>query len=671
MKQYVNRRSLITFLAFFLSLAVLSGAVVASAYARSVEREEADWNQQLEHETDRAFNYLEQCLQAGVRAGNGIFASTWYIHYRNVAKIYADEFDGLKRIEVVNELANKVYAQPLLSDILIITPSMDSVISKSGWYTLNRWRQIYNLIDIDYSAGYTVAPTVTATGADTCVLVLQDFNGRREKSVIAILLSRKTVSSSFLDMLGNRATGCRVALNGQTLVSFGSAQEQDVVLTRQGKGLDMQAEVAYSSYDAAGRSSTDFTYAVLLSAVLSASALIALLFTWILLKPINEMIVRFGGQKDDLDNPYRFIYAYVDAFARQSDRQSRENDSLRTARRHFLSLMRNEIILGMLTNPDFNFEGEYIRYGFPWIGEGKPFLIVACMPKKTEVCETMPPADRFLTECVNSCYALFDRQGWYLYWFADEQELQEGRDLLEQRLDGLLCAISPALRVPEEIHGAYLALRAQLEEERRRWLSLSTLVQGKLLSRIYAGKREESAQAVAEALEEYNPDAVVWLLVQVAGDCGFDAGDVMLRYRTLQQERGSREEMCALLCEFAQALCRSVTAERPSVAAETAGEICRYIQENYANPEMSVNFLADHFSMHRTLISKAVKAQTGETFSDYLMRLRMRRALELLQGGALTFQQIAEQVGMLSYPTFKRAFVKTYGCTPSEWHKSS
>ena len=148
-------------------------------------------------------------------------------------------------------------------------------------------------------------------------------------------------------------------------------------------------------------------------------------------------------------------------------------------------------------------------------------------------------------------------------------------------------------------------------------------------------------------------------------------GTRLLRYRTLQQEQGSREEMRALLCEFAQALCRSVTAERPSVAAETAGEICRYIEENYANPEMSVNFLADHFSMHRTLISKAVKAQTGETFSDYLLGLRMRRAMELLQGGTLTFQQIAEQVGMLSYPTFKRAFVKTYGCTPSEWHKSS
>ena len=86
MKRYTNRRSLISFLAFFLSFAVLSGIVVVSAYARSVEREEADWNRQLEHETERAFIYLEQHMQSAVRVGNSIFGATWYKHYRNVAK---------------------------------------------------------------------------------------------------------------------------------------------------------------------------------------------------------------------------------------------------------------------------------------------------------------------------------------------------------------------------------------------------------------------------------------------------------------------------------------------------------------------------------------------------------------------------------------------------------
>ena len=672
MKRYTNRRSLVTFLAFFLSFAVLSGIVVVSAYARSVEREEADWNRQLEHETERAFIYLEQHMQSAVRVGNSIFGATWYKHYRNVAKAYEDEFTGLKRLEVVSDLAGKVYSQPLLDDLVIITPSMNSVIIKTGWDTLNRWRLIYSSdFSIDASGGYTAPAVLTPRGEDVCLMTLQDFNGRRDKTVIALQFSKKDVTAAFLAMLGEHATGCEVTFNKQTLVAFGENRPKSVSIARASRSVDLQATVYYESYREAGRSATILTYAALLLAVLCASALLALVLTWASLRPVNEMITRFGGETRGIDDPYRFIYAYVDAFARQSERQSRENDSLRQARRHFLSLMRNEMILGMLTNPDFDFEGEYIRYGFPWIGAGKPFLIAACTPKQTGADDQTPPAERYLTECENSCYAGLDRQRWYLYWFSDEQALENGRELLENRLQSALHVISDTLYRPEDIHGAYLSLRKRLEEEKRSWLTLPTMAQGKILSRVYSGRREESAQAVAEALDEYNPDAVLWLLVQVAGDCGFDAGEYLLRYRALVQESGSEAEVRALLTELPQALCRFLTADRPSVAAETAGDICRYIEENFANPEMSVNFLADHFSMHRTLISKAVKAQTGETFSDYLMKLRMARALELIEEGTLNFQQIGEQIGLLSYPTFKRAFVKIYGCTPSEWHKSA
>ena len=663
MKRYINRRSLITFLAFFLSFAVLSSIVVVSAYTRSVEREESDWNRQMKHETERAFTYLEQHMQSAVRVGNSVFSTTWYKHYRNVAKVYEDEFTGLKRLEVVYDVAGKVYSQPLLDDLIIITPSMNSVICKSGWYTLNRWRQIYSGdFSIDTSGGYTTPAVITPRGEDVCLMTLQDFNGRRDKTVIVLQFSKKDVTAAFQAMLGEYATGCEVTFNKQTLVSFGENRPESIAVSRASRGVDLQVTTYYKSYREAGRSATILTYAALL---------LALLLSWVSLRPVNEMITRFGGETRDIDDPYRFTYAYVDAFARQSDRQSRENDSLRQARRHFLSLMRNEMILGMLTNPDFDFAGEYIRYGFPWIGAGKPFLIVACTPKQSEADDQTPPAERFLTECENSCYAGLDRQWWYLYWFSDERALEDGRELLETRLQSALYVISDALYRPEDIHGAYLLLRKRLEEERRSWLTLPTMAQGKILSRVYSGRREESAQAVAEALDEYNPDAVLWLLVQVAGDCGFDAGDCLLRYRALVQESGSEAEIRALLTELAQALCRFLTADRPSVAAETAGDICRYIDENFANPEMSVNFLADHFSMHRTLISKAVKAQTGETFSDYLMKLRMARALELIEEGTLNFQQIGEQIGLLSYPTFKRAFVKIYGCTPSEWHKKA
>ena len=46
------------------------------------------------------------------------------------------------------------------------------------------------------------------------------------------------------------------------------------------------------------------------------------------------MILRFGGASDDLDAPFRFIYAYVDAFARKHERLNQENDSLRESPDH-------------------------------------------------------------------------------------------------------------------------------------------------------------------------------------------------------------------------------------------------------------------------------------------------------------------------------------------------
>lgn len=673
MKHYGNRRSRITFVALFLCLAVLSMTVVASSWARSVEQEQADWNRCLEQETERTFTYLEQHIESAVNAGNSIFGATWFNHYRNVAQAYREEFTGLKRLEVTNELLSKVSSLQLVSDILVITPSMDNVISRTGWYSLELWHQVYgNQLYIDTSRGSTVPAALIPTDKDVCVLTLQDFNGRREKTVIGLLLERSKVQQDVKTMLGELASGCTVTLGEQTLVGIDTDRPKSVFITRTARALDLRVEVAYPSYREAARGATDRTYAALLLAVLCASALIALMLTHLALKPIHDMILSFGGQKNDLDNPYQFIYAYVDAFARRTDRQLRENNSLRVARRHFLSLMRNEIILGMLTNPDFDFSGEYIRTGFPWIGRGMPFLMVACTRRESGADgESQPPAEQYLSECASSCYAGFERQWWYLYWFEDEEALERGRELLTERLGELLWAASPVLHAPQEIHGAYLALRSQLEEEKRRYLTLPTSLQGRLLSRIYSGRREEAAQTVIDALEEYNAEAVLWLLVQVAGDCGFDAGDYMLRYRTAQEEGTLPESECALLCEFAQALCRFQTADRPSVAAETAQDICLYIRENFANPEMSVNFLADHFSMHRTLISKAVKAQTGETFSDYLLKMRMERAGELLKDKTLTLQQISEQVGLLSYQTFKRAFVKFYGCAPSEWPKET
>ena len=107
----------------------------------------------------------------------------------------------------------------------------------------------------------------------------------------------------------------------------------------------------------------------------------------------------------------------------------------------------------------------------------------------------------------------------------------------------------------------------------------------------------------------------MWMLTRLSGECGYDMNAVMeqLAVCGCQSVHGLQ-----LLKDWTAGICSFLAADRASTAQENASAqaICDYIRENYADANMSVNVLADVFGMHRTLISKAVKAYTGETFSD-------------------------------------------------------
>jgi transcriptional regulator GlxA family with amidase domain len=60
---------------------------------------------------------------------------------------------------------------------------------------------------------------------------------------------------------------------------------------------------------------------------------------------------------------------------------------------------------------------------------------------------------------------------------------------------------------------------------------------------------------------------------------------------------------------------------------------------------------------------------TGHTPSDYLQRLRIQKACELLETSATTIDHIAGNVGYLDVPSFGKLFKKTIGLSPGEYRK--
>ena len=98
-------------------------------------------------------------------------------------------------------------------------------------------------------------------------------------------------------------------------------------------------------------------------------------------------------------------------------------------------------------------------------------------------------------------------------------------------------------------------------------------------------------------------------------------------------------------------------------------EVRRYIDEHYAEPDLSLKHLEGAFSISGKYISSLFRDATGEKFVDYLSKLRMEQAEKLLTESEAAVQDIAVQVGYTNAMTFIRGFKKHLGMTPGDYRK--
>jgi AraC-like DNA-binding protein len=96
-----------------------------------------------------------------------------------------------------------------------------------------------------------------------------------------------------------------------------------------------------------------------------------------------------------------------------------------------------------------------------------------------------------------------------------------------------------------------------------------------------------------------------------------------------------------------------------------------YLEEHYPNPDLSLLHLSDAFDFQMKNISRLFKEEIGENFIDYLSRIRIERAKELLLETDCSIQEITIQVGYLHPNTFIRSFKKLAGQTPGDYRKDA
>jgi len=132
----------------------------------------------------------------------------------------------------------------------------------------------------------------------------------------------------------------------------------------------------------------------------------------------------------------------------------------------------------------------------------------------------------------------------------------------------------------------------------------------------------------------------------------------------LHSVEGYREFICRLYKQFLD----FIQSDFRTKDVELFNNIKKYIEQNMNN-NLSLELVADEFHFPYHYLSKAFKDMTGECFIDYVTRIRIDRAKELLKLTNLKVEEIAYQIGYSNVLTFIRNFNKYEGISPGKYKK--
>lgn len=198
---------------------------------------------------------------------------------------------------------------------------------------------------------------------------------------------------------------------------------------------------------------------------------------------------------------------------------------------------------------------------------------------------------------------------------------------------------------------------------------------------IKSGHREEAAAALAEfinGLKEAQLDIdvtksyVIQQFVSLVRLCDPEMRENYFRQiphivdmATLQSIQSFLERIVA---EMAERFYRQQTVKHSAIVSR----MMAIVEEQLGNPELSLQWVANEMLyMNADYLGKLFRKETGEKFSNFVMKTRVQRAMGLIAAGDIKIFELAERLGFGDNPQyFSQVFKKFAGCTPTEYMKS-
>lgn len=179
-------------------------------------------------------------------------------------------------------------------------------------------------------------------------------------------------------------------------------------------------------------------------------------------------------------------------------------------------------------------------------------------------------------------------------------------------------------------------------------------------------KNENYNRGLSEGCMRKIVSLIMETMIRVLNELNIDVGIYVKQFEG-KAKIESTDTLWNYICEVGGLICERTKYSNNSSVIQTGNKLLLYINGNFTDSEMSLKKLGEMFKMSPSSISKMFKEVTGINFYDYLCRLRMENAKELLRVKNADINNIASMVGYENTYSFKRAFIRYEGIKPDEY----
>lgn len=172
----------------------------------------------------------------------------------------------------------------------------------------------------------------------------------------------------------------------------------------------------------------------------------------------------------------------------------------------------------------------------------------------------------------------------------------------------------------------------------------------------------DSVKIFALNISTYIKELLKEMNLSYIGDLSL-SGEMMLQIFKYEKYSDIETTVISIVYKASEIISEALSSKSNSIVLQ----IKNYIDENFSSYELNLKAVAEKFHLNSSYLSRLFKKGTGVSFSEYLINIRIEKAVAMLKIQDFKAYQLAQVVGIPDPNYFVKCFKKVMGAPFAEY----